>query len=463
LRNSIVVTAVLVAGAIGWLAFEIPRGVLTNTDELFTAERSREMLLLGRSTVHFNFEPSFSKPPLQYWLTSFTLPRLRNSAVAVRIWPLLFGALTAIALARLIFSIEPNRPWLVPIGVAIFVTSPLFLTEACRALLDSGLMFFTTMSILFAHQTRTRPVWWLGVAIAAWLGTLQKIPLIFLIWAIIVIIRISSPAQRAALRNFWLPASFVLALVLICVWPALQFFKFHPAIGAIIGSSELTARIHNVSDRPYLEIPFRMNLAWIGFGTVALLAPVVLLFRKTKNQAISEMSMLCLAVVVFAIIFNLRSVRYLTPIIPCLCALSAFLLQNLFEPSRRIRLVAMGAVVLLAVDVVEVKIKIDSRRKDAANERFIAEQLGTLQQLGMKAKMVGPIGPDGLLWESFYLFYGDLRSPISVSSIDEVRSNPTHGPVAAVSLSRDLPAIRKQVPNLSVVAERGDFTLWRSD
>src|SRR4051794_23022004 len=56
-----------------WLSWKIPQGILSYPDELLTAERSREMLLLGRDTVHFNFHPSFAKPPLQYWLTSLTL------------------------------------------------------------------------------------------------------------------------------------------------------------------------------------------------------------------------------------------------------------------------------------------------------------------------------------------------------------------------------------------------------
>jgi 4-amino-4-deoxy-L-arabinose transferase-like glycosyltransferase len=59
----------------------------TSGDELLTAERSRKMLLLDRLEVHFNLAPSFQKPPLQYWLTSFTLPRLENRTLAVRIWP----------------------------------------------------------------------------------------------------------------------------------------------------------------------------------------------------------------------------------------------------------------------------------------------------------------------------------------------------------------------------------------
>src|SRR4029077_18988597 len=109
--KSIAVTALIIAGVFGWLALEIPNGILSSSgDELLTAERSREMLLLGRLEVHFNLSPSFQKPPLQYWLTSFTLPRMPNRTLAVRTWPWLYGVLASIAVAWLAFGLKPDRP-----------------------------------------------------------------------------------------------------------------------------------------------------------------------------------------------------------------------------------------------------------------------------------------------------------------------------------------------------------------
>jgi hypothetical protein len=40
---------------VAWLALEIPKGIITDTDELLTAERSREMLLTSPWVVHFIF------------------------------------------------------------------------------------------------------------------------------------------------------------------------------------------------------------------------------------------------------------------------------------------------------------------------------------------------------------------------------------------------------------------------
>src|SRR5438477_1294146 len=121
-----------------WLACEIPRGALTHPDELLTAERTREILLTTPWTVHFNFKVSFHKPPLQYWLTTLTLPRLSNHSLAVRVWPLIFGALTLVATGWLAFLVSRDRPWLVPLSVITVAAFPLVSFEASRALLATG-------------------------------------------------------------------------------------------------------------------------------------------------------------------------------------------------------------------------------------------------------------------------------------------------------------------------------------
>lgn len=41
--KAVAVAVVLIIYVTGWLAFEIPKGILTTTDELFTVERPREM------------------------------------------------------------------------------------------------------------------------------------------------------------------------------------------------------------------------------------------------------------------------------------------------------------------------------------------------------------------------------------------------------------------------------------
>jgi len=117
------VRAVVTAGLIilafaGWLGIEAPKRILSGTDELLTAERTREMLITEPWVVHYNFERSLEKPRLQYWLTSLTPPRFQNRVVAVCVWPPLHGGLTAIALGWVDFLVKPDEPWLIALSVS---------------------------------------------------------------------------------------------------------------------------------------------------------------------------------------------------------------------------------------------------------------------------------------------------------------------------------------------------------
>jgi len=466
-----------------WLSLEIPKGTLVATDELLTAERSREMLTQGSWLVHFNFRPSFEKPPLQYWLTAWTLPRFENPSLAVRIWPLIYAALTAIVLGWLVWAMRPDRPWLIPLSIALLFSSPLFATQATRGLLDVGLAFFTTTTILFSELARKRPMWWLAVAASCWLASLQKNPLPFLVWLLILAVRFSSPSERDRLKSRWLWFSFLVAVVAISAWPLLQLIKyqmpwwsvFHEEVIVWLGPVGLGAR-------PYFEIPIRMVINGGLFGLLALLAPFVILFsrKETESPATREIALVSVIMIVLAIVSNFRHVRYIIPIVPTLCLLIAFVFYSLIERRRRIRGLTAFLVLLLVAGFIETKIQIDHLEgkddrndpinalipaftvpKDVTDEKLIAEKLGTLQQNGTKIVLVKAIKPGaGLLWDSFYLFHGRLRSSVTKYTVDEIHANPPQPPLIGACVSRDLPVLQQLYPNLEAQLTRAQFVCW---
>ena len=69
----------------GFLGRQISGGHLTNTDELFTAERARELRFSGPEAVWDNFRPVLQKPPLQYWLTAGALALLPETRKGPRV------------------------------------------------------------------------------------------------------------------------------------------------------------------------------------------------------------------------------------------------------------------------------------------------------------------------------------------------------------------------------------------
>jgi len=469
-RRAVITTGLIILAFALWLGLEAPRGTMWGTDELLTAERSREMLLTGeRAVVHYNFHRSFEKPPLQYWLTSFTLPRFENRSVAVRIWPLLYGVCTAGALGWLVFLIKPDEPWLMPLSVAILISSPLFSTEAARGLLDIGLAFFTILTIVFAELARKKPVWWLGVAIACWLGSLQKMPIPFLVWVLILVTRLTNSEERANLRRglSWLGPSLLLSIGLMSIWPLLQIYKYdmpvwreyQTEVVEWLGPTEL-------GRRPYFEIPMSLSLHPGGLcGFLSLIALFVVLFSKKERQSgrVMEIALVTLGVLMLAIVLNFRQIRYVIPIVPLLCLLLALVLYRFLRRPAPVRTTAVVVLIgLLTAGFVHANIHLGIRRRDVADEKAIAEKLGQLQERGTNTVLIKAIIPGhDLMWDSFYLFHGGLRFPTKKLTVEEIRESPPKPPLIGACIDRDFPVFKELYPNVQIALTRAQFICWQ--
>ena len=463
---AIAATGFIISCVVGWLFFLVQEGFLISKDEFITAERSREMLLLGRDAVRDNFEVSVVKPPLQYWLTTLTLPRFKRPQTAVRIWPLLFGTLTAIATGWLAYLIEPKQPWLIPLSVGLLLTCPLFLMETTSGRLDTGLTLFTTFSIVFAQLARDKPKWWLGVAIVCWLGTLLKIPLVALIWFIIVVVRYFSPGQRATLRTAWLPLSVLLALLLMAIWPLIQMaahdvslsevFRFDEAL-LLLGSSRL-------GSKPFLEVPFRLITTW-PCGSIALFAAVAVHFGRSKDSrpAVVEISIVTLTLLLLIVLFGFRNGRYLMPLLPGFCVLLAPFLFWLWERRRPVTSFVLLFVAVSSLLGPEIGRRIvEGRLQDYSQQKLVAEKLGTLQQ--SEGRQIVILEPNkGVLPEQFYLFYGNLRGPVETWSVAQMReTRPVRSAIGVCNI-RDFGAVGESYHDVTIELAQGQFICWRAN
>ena len=381
----------------------------------------------------------------------------------------------------------PDRPWLVPLTIAILVCCPLFSSEGGRALLDIGLAFFTTLAILFAQLARKNPACWIGVAVACWLGSLQKIPLIFILWLVILVVRVSSSVERQRLFSGWLVASIVFAVAATAAWPLIQVAKygmpvksvFHKEVVVALGPEHLGAR-------PYFEVPFRLSTtAWIGGGLLAFIAPfAVLLWKKQRfSAATKELAILCVTLIALAVVFNFRSVRYMVPIVPSLCLLLAVVFHRFLEQRTPVRIAAAALLALMlvagltqteiqfylrqrnaAAKMAKGKIKVRIPEKNIADGKRVAEELGALQREGAKIVLVKPVHPVGdLRYDSFFLFYGNLRFPLAKLTVDELRGAPPSPPLLGVCVAPDLPVVQEIYGNVQTQFTRAQFVLWRVD
>jgi 4-amino-4-deoxy-L-arabinose transferase-like glycosyltransferase len=467
--QAFLVTAIFIALFAVWLGFEAPRGTMWGTDELLTAERSREILMTGPWVVNYNFHQSFEKPPLQYWLTSLTLARFQNRAVAVRIWPLLYGILSAATLAWLVRVIAPDQPWLIPLAVGILLSAPLFVPECVRGLLDIGLAFFTTLTILFAELGRKNPWYWFGCAIACWLGSLQKMPVPFLVWVLVVIVRLTNREDRAVIRSGsrYLIGGMLLAVALMSIWPLLQLIKYEMPVWRVFDQEVIVWLGPDfLGRRPYFEIPISMILNPGGLcGFLSLIALFVVLFSRKNppSRSVRELALVSLAFLALAIVFNFRHVRYAIPIVPCLCLLLGFVAYQFLmqQPPVRTRAV-LGLLVLLMAGFVHSKIVIDSRRRNVADEKLIAEKLAALQNRESKIVLIRAIVPgNDLMWDSFYLFHGNLRFPVNDFTVDQIRENPPKPPIIGACIARDFPVVKGLYPNVKIALTSAQFICWQ--
>ena len=99
--------------------------------------------------------------------------------------------------------------------------------------------------------------------------------------------------------------------------------------------------------------------------------------------------------------------------------------------------------------------------KDVTDEKLIAEKLGALQREGARIVLVKAIKPGAdLLWDSFYLFHGNLRSPVTKYTVDEIRADPPRPPLIGACVARDLPVLQQLYPNLQTQLTRAQFVCW---
>jgi hypothetical protein len=215
-----------------------------------------------------------------------------------------------------------------------------------------------------------------------------------------------------------------------------------------------------------LEIPYRLSVTSAS-GIFLLIAPLAALFWRKQNftQPIKEISIVSLAFIGLAVITNFRSVRYVVPVIPALCLVLAIVIHRLLERKGSVRALASGlAAVLLLEGFIQTTLDIQYNRKDVAIEKRVAEELGALQEEGTRTVLINARDEGAsLLYNSFYLFHGNLRFPVTKFTVDQIRRAPPPPPVLGVCIDRDFTALHEVYSNPRVQFTLGQFIIWRAD
>ncbi len=243
---------VLLLSAISLLTFfaGLGRPAVTDSDEAFYAEASREMVETGDwLTPHYNYAPRFQKPILYYWLTAATFVVAGASEFASRFWSATAGLGLVLVTAAAAFRWYGRHA--AEAAGLIAATSFGYFAVARMALPDLPLAFFVTLAIwtamvgLFESReagfavdgaaggarlnTDARPLGWLLVsAAAAGLAFLTKGPIGVVIPAVVLAPLAAIEWQRFRLRPAHALAAAAVFLAVAAPW-YVEMWRVHGA------------------------------------------------------------------------------------------------------------------------------------------------------------------------------------------------------------------------------------------
>ncbi|MBI3050673.1 MAG: glycosyltransferase family 39 protein [Acidobacteria bacterium] len=299
--------------------FGLGRQAITDSDEAFYAESSREMVEGGDwITPHFNYQDRWQKPILYYWLTAATYLATGATEAAARWWSALSGLglvlLTWAAARRL--ARQDADAWL---AGAMAATCYGYFAMARLALPDLPLAFLVTLTIWTALEER-----WLLAGAAAGLGFLTKGPVALVVPAVVLV-----PIWWREHRRLPIPPR---ALATALVVFALIGLPWYGAMTALHGVEYLQSFF--VADnferfatdrfnepRPfwfYLPIVVGGMLPWSVFLVLVPLGSAVAVLRRRRRLTTEEWRLLLWAAMplLFFTISIGKQPRYILPVLP---------------------------------------------------------------------------------------------------------------------------------------------------
>jgi 4-amino-4-deoxy-L-arabinose transferase-like glycosyltransferase len=468
--------AVIALGAVFFVG-DLGEGTFQPWDAFYTFLRSRNILESGDwLTIHYNFEPSFKKPPLQYWLTALLLSAGWEPTFALRIWPFVFGICVLVLTGVVARTIAPGRPWAAPSAVMLAAASPMFWVHAQQGMLDTGQAFFLLATLGAALLAARDSRWWLLAGAAVGLGFLQKTPVALLALTLWVGTQQRlDPAGVYAwqqLRNDrWFRWAAVIALVLCVLWPLVQVLRHGGDFLDVFFYQEMASRFSPLPEKRHGTFP-GSTVQWLGWLRddaahvwlpSLLVLPVVLCSRRFRDDPrLRGLAWLIVACCLFlAAAGGKTSPRYLLVVLPVLSIVSAVALTTLF--SRPLVAPLLCAVLLGANLPALLEAPAFARRFDYREERRVSELFREILRPGEQPVFIR-IGKQGEFPDSAFSYFSDVdRHVIFVrpKHISEVLPELDSRPYLGLTHRIHTRQLTRAIGPLHVVGETENYVIWR--
>jgi 4-amino-4-deoxy-L-arabinose transferase-like glycosyltransferase len=310
------------------------RGAITDADEAFYAEASREMVASGDwITPYYNYETRFQKPILYYWLTSATYLVTGPTELGARLWAALAGV------GLVLVTAAAGRRWYDEttgfLGGAIVATNFGYFSIGRMALPDLPLTFCITLAIWAAlvstleHERNPRKFVILA-ALGLGLGFLMKGPVGVIIPLLVIIPVLMIERRSIALEPSDIVIGFIIMIAIAVPWYLIMWARHGNAYlqSFFVGDNfERFATSRFNDPRPwwfYLPVVAGGLLPWTPLA-LTWLGPITQFLRGRRSIGTIDLRLLMWAVL--PLLFYSLSVgkqpRYVLPVLPPLALLLA--------------------------------------------------------------------------------------------------------------------------------------------
>ncbi|ARE39878.1 4-amino-4-deoxy-L-arabinose transferase and related glycosyltransferases of PMT family [Rhodovulum sp. P5] len=251
----------------------LPTGGISQYDEFTTLDRTMGFARQDDwLTVYYKNEPSFRKPPLQYWMSAGLMQAGVDQTLAVRLPSMVFALATLVATGLLAALVMPWNLWAVPAAMLLLASSTQFWAYAASAMLDSGAALFAVLALAAALVALRRPGWWYACALAVGLGAWQKapVPLVLVGLFLFLLAKVGSGFRYADIKtNVHFRYALRLALVLTFAWPAFQTVLYGYEVIEDLYGGQMIERFAPVA-------PLKQPRGWEQFEQLVIVGEPVL-------------------------------------------------------------------------------------------------------------------------------------------------------------------------------------------
>ncbi|HYE85490.1 MAG TPA: glycosyltransferase family 39 protein [Vicinamibacterales bacterium] len=310
------------------------RGAITDSDEAFYAESSREMVASGDwVTPYYNYETRFQKPILYYWLTSLTYLVTGPSELGARLWAALAG------IGLVLITAACGRRWYDEttglLAGAIVATNFGYFSIGRMALPDLPLTFCITLAIWAAfvstlESERSPRKFVILAALGLGLGFLMKGPVGLIIPAIVIVPVLMIERRSIGLNPADIVLGFVVMIAIAMPWYLVMWAQH--------GNEYLQSFFVGDNFERFATDRFNDPRPWWFYGPVLAggllpwtplaltwLGPITQFLRGRRSVGTIDLRLLLWAVLplVFYSISIGKQPRYILPVLPPLAILLA--------------------------------------------------------------------------------------------------------------------------------------------